>query len=262
MELLVSIGVIVLGLIVGSFLNVVILRIDTGLGFGGRSKCFSCGKDLAWYELVPVFSFLAQKGKCRGCKGKISVQYPLVELITTILFYLIYKKFAVVFLIAPLWISVVFSLALFALVSSLIIISVFDIHHKQIPTVPLLLFYAFVIGSHVVLSTDGYLVQLIHGVVVASPFLALWAISRGRWLGFGDVLLALGIGWWLGLSSGFAAVLLSFWIGAAVSIVLMIASKKHSMKTAIPFGPFLALGALLSFLYTINIPTLFNFFSF
>src|SRR3989344_4234135 len=89
----------VFGAIIGSFLNVIILRYNTGLsqknsiGFSGRSHCFSCGKNIKWYDLVPVLSFLFLKGRCRHCKSKISIQYPLVEFITGILFLATFLKF-------------------------------------------------------------------------------------------------------------------------------------------------------------------------
>src|SRR6185369_13016413 len=85
--------ILVFGILVGSFLNVVTLRWNTGMSISrGRSKCFSCGKDLKWYELLPVASFAAQRGKCRGCEAKISWQYPLVELASGLCFVLAYLR--------------------------------------------------------------------------------------------------------------------------------------------------------------------------
>src|ERR1700748_3830531 len=82
-----------LGLIIGSFLNVVIFRLNTERSFGGRSACMVCRNKLAWYDLIPVFSFLFLLGRCRNCKTKISVQYPLVELGAGIIFALLFLKF-------------------------------------------------------------------------------------------------------------------------------------------------------------------------
>src|SRR5574343_2050011 len=83
----------VFGAIVGSFLNVVSLRFNTGVGLGGRSKCMSCGTGLTWKELVPIFSFLFQRGACKKCKSKISWQYPLVEFVAGVIFVLIFIIF-------------------------------------------------------------------------------------------------------------------------------------------------------------------------
>src|ERR1035437_1662273 len=87
----------IFGLIIGSFLNVVILRLNTEKSFGGRSACMSCQNQLVWYELIPVFSFLALRGRCRNCKARISIQYPLVEFTTGLIFALLFLKFENVF---------------------------------------------------------------------------------------------------------------------------------------------------------------------
>jgi leader peptidase (prepilin peptidase)/N-methyltransferase len=236
-------------LIIGSFLNVVILRLDTGLGFGGRSQCFSCSKTLNWYELIPLFSFLFQKGKCRGCMKKISLQYPIVELITGVLFLLTYLKVGLTPTLLP----------VLVIIATLIVISVFDTYHKQIPTIPLLVFYLAVVVT-LVLVKASFTGAVISGSLAALPFLAIWVVSKGRWLGFGDVLLMIGFGAWLGISSGLTVIILAAWIGALFGIVGMVFGVAK-MKTAIPFGPFLVLGALLSFLYTINIESIAHLFS-
>jgi leader peptidase (prepilin peptidase)/N-methyltransferase len=254
METLMYIFVAGFGLIVGSFLNVVILRLDTGLGFGGRSKCFSCGKTLRWYELIPLFSFLFQKAKCKGCSSKISWQYPAVEFVTAGLFLLTYLKVGVSLSYLPLAVY-------FVLISSLVVISVFDIRHQQIPTIPLLVFYLSGLALFILGGVDGILMHVAEGFIVSLPLLFLWLVSKGRWLGFGDVLLAIGVGWWLGMSTAFSAILLSFWIGAIFAILLMVFMRKKLFKLAIPFGPFIALGSLVSFLYTIDMASLMNFFA-
>ncbi len=242
------------GLIIGSFLNVLILRLDTGLGFGGRSQCFSCGKTLKWYELIPLFSWIFQRAKCRGCKGKISWQYPAVELLTAVVFLLGYLKLG--FSITTLGLALYFILA-----ASLIVISVFDIRHQQIPNIPLVVFYISALAIFFISDGQKPLLYIAKGLIVASPMLALWLVSKGRWLGFGDVLMSIGVGWWLGMSVAFSAILMSFWIGAVFAILLMVFMRKKMFKVAIPFGPFIALGSFISFLYTIDIGTLMNFFA-
>ncbi|MFA5291257.1 MAG: prepilin peptidase, partial [Candidatus Paceibacterota bacterium] len=112
------------GLVIGSFLNVVILRYQTGRGLSGRSGCFSCGKKLNWYELIPILSFFFQRGRCRGCQSKISWQYPIVELLTGLLFALIYWH------LAGAWPEVIF----YCLIASLlIVITAYDLKHQIIP---------------------------------------------------------------------------------------------------------------------------------
>ena len=131
------------GLIIGSFLNVVIYRFNTGRTLGGRSACMSCMRKLSWYELIPLGSYLVQAGKCRGCKTKISFQYPLVELITGLIFAILFLKFQYLF-----WTDIgsfSFTIAFYAAIFSvLMIISVYDLKHKIIPDVLSFVFGAWV----------------------------------------------------------------------------------------------------------------------
>ena len=120
------------GLIIGSFLNVVILRLNTGRSVAkGRSKCARCSTTLSWYELIPVFSFLGLRGKCRTCKTQISFQYPVVELITGSIFVIIYTH---IMLSSGFnmysWLEFLFSIIIASL---LVIILVYDFRHKIIP---------------------------------------------------------------------------------------------------------------------------------
>jgi prepilin signal peptidase PulO-like enzyme (type II secretory pathway) len=174
----------ILGLIIGSFLNVVILRMNTGKGLGGRSMCLSCNHTLHWYELIPVISFVIQKGRCRNCHSKISWQYPIVELVTAILFAGVFIRF-----LGPVHI-----ILWLVLVSLGIVITVYDIRHRMIPVRPLIAFAvtALLLGFH-----------LFGAIVVALPFLVLWFVSLGKWIGFGDIELMAAIGLALGISRDF-----------------------------------------------------------
>ena len=261
MTLIITIIFLVFGIIIGSFLNVVIYRLNTGKTFGGRSMCFSCARTLSWYELVPVGSFLIQKGKCRGCKSKISIQYPMVEMITGIIFAAIFLKFQYLF-----WVDTFsFSLTLgyyATLFSLLMVITVYDIKHKVIPDSLSLIFGIFsFVGIFFFLNSNFYIhypnfIQYLSGPILALPFALLWFVSKGKWMGFGDAKLAVGLGWMLGLSLGLSALVLSFWIGALMGILLLIFSKHYGIKSQLPFAPFLALGTLIAFLFE------FNFFPF
>ncbi|MFA6158787.1 MAG: prepilin peptidase [Candidatus Paceibacterota bacterium] len=248
------------GIIIGSFLNVVILRFNTGMSISkGRSKCFSCDKTLRWYELFPLASFILQRGRCRGCGSRISWQYPLIELLGGL-------ALPIAFIYSPLVPNVILSLALFALTAKLlfvyIVICAYDFRHKIIPD-----FFSYgaalIALAAIALEWWGTGVfdwtRLVAGPALAAFFFFFWAVSRGRWMGLGDAKLALSVGWFLGLSQGISAILLSFWTGTIIMIPIMvyqrITRKKGAlgMGSEIPFGPFIILGFLLSFLMHIDI---------
>lgn len=228
------------GLIVGSFLNVLIYRFNTGQTITGRSRCFSCNKKLKPKHLIPVFSFLIQKGKCAHCGSGIAWQYPAVELATGLLFvlagYLATSVFSFV------WFSFIFSI--------LLVITVYDLRHKIIPDFYVYLFIATTLIYQIYLwwAGIGTFSDFIIGPCVALFFASLWFVSKGRWMGFGDAKLVLGIGFFLGFPEALWAVLLAFWIGGFVGIVLLLGrARGATMKSELPFAPFLVLGTLLSF---------------
>jgi len=251
-----------LGFIIGSFLNVLVLRYNTGRSTQGRSACFSCTSVLAWYELVPVGSYLIQFGRCRHCDARISPQYPLVEILTGFLFALLHLK---LFMGVVAWGYAVLFLFYGVLLSLLVAILVYDILHKIIPNGLVYLSGMLAFGLLFLDSASFALripsvLELVAGPLVAFPFVLLWVFSRGRWMGLGDAKLALVMGWLLGLTQGFTAVLLAFWSGALVSVVLLVLSRAQglhdrftwtgtsrllrslpllTMKSEVPFAPFL-----------------------
>lgn len=242
--------VFLFGIVIGSFLNVVILRLRTGVGVQGRSMCMSCSKELHWFELIPVLSFLCQRGRCMQCKAKISWQYPIVEIATGILFVLIMSQLIQVGLTWPHVIATAISLVCASL---LVVITVYDLRHKIIPDGVVYTFdgFAFVglflggMGMQPVLHAP-HLWSVLAGPILALPFALLWVISRGKWIGLGDAKLILGIGWLLGMHGGINAIVLAFWTGAIISIGWLLATKGGiKRKTEIPFGPFLVLGTLI-----------------
>jgi len=259
--------VFIFGTIIGSFLNVLILRYNTGVSpLKGRSFCFSCGKKLGFMELIPVLSFILQGGKCAGCQSKISWQYPVVECLTGLLFVGVFAKYLgfVYFILNP-W-YIVISLIVVAV---LVAITVYDIKHKIIPNG---LVFAFGVLALVKIAADYFLMigtpaeikvhliwYLLAGPVLALPLFLIWLISRGRWMGLGDPKLVLGIGWFLGPVMGLSAVILAFWVGAVYGLVLLVLSKFkwHGLKingqTEVPFAPFLILGFLLVFFFNFDI---------
>ncbi len=243
----------IFGAIVGSFLNVVSLRFNTGVGLGGRSKCMSCGTSLTWKELVPIFSFLFQKGACKKCKSKISWQYPLIEFIAGAIFVLIFIMFPPMDLLSG------FTTLMYVIATCLLlVISVYDIKHKIIPDQFVFAFavVAFVnlfVGGASWWHIPGYW-AFIAGPLAALPFAFLWVVSGGKWMGFGDAKLMLGVGWILGVSGSVNAIILSFWIAAAVSLIwLFVTYRKFKPRTEIPFGPYLILGMYLVLLFGIQV---------
>lgn len=258
-----------MGTIIGSFLNVVIYRFNTGMTIvRGRSICMTCNKHLRWYELIPVLSFLIQSGKCRRCASKISHQYPLVEVISGIVFALIAYKFMPILYFSS-NIYLFFIVSYMFIFSLLIVISVYDLRHKIIPDKLVFIFIVVSListfinplpfGSLFVMPSTS---ALLAGPVLALPFALLWLFSKGRLMGLGDGKLVLGIGWLLGLYAGIAMVILSFWIGTIISLTAMFLSRnKLNMKSEIPFAPFLIVSALIVFIFNLDIFSLIRLFS-
>lgn len=258
-----------LGCIIGSFLNVVIYRFNSGKTLGGRSMCMTCSKTLAWYELIPVISFLFQKGKCNTCSTKISHQYPIVELITGAMFASVAYHFSPI--LSYDFTQYVVLVTLFSMMFSLlIVISVYDMRHKIIPDMlvfafGVLAFFSMFLsqGGGSSMFMEPTFLSLISGVVYALPFAIISLVSNQRLMGFGDSKMILGIGWMLGMMQGGAAIMFAFWIGAIVSLAIMFLGRvKMSMATEVPFGPFLALSAFLVFIFNINIFDLASVFTF
>jgi leader peptidase (prepilin peptidase)/N-methyltransferase len=256
---LIYILIFIFGTIIGSFLNVVIDRFNTGRGLGGRSKCDATGRTLAWYELIPVFSYIFQGGKSLHSKTKLSVQYPLVEIGTGLLFVLVLYKFLPTAFYSPILFLTVFLVSIY-IFSILVVIFVYDLKHKIIPDFFVFQFIALAfINSVLVYLGTGFLSALWAGPVVALPLFLLWFLSKGKWLGFGDVKFALGMGWLLGISGGLSALLLSFWIGAVSGIFILLIKKTKNHE--IPFAPFLVLATVLCFLYNIDMNSIARVFT-
>jgi len=258
MTSIVAIIFFIFGLIIGSFLNVVILRYGTQRSFGGRSGCMTCQNQLCWYELIPLISFFALRGRCLKCKTKISLQYPIVELITGVVFASLFLKFQDVFYTN----TFVFAgtMAFYAtMFSLLLVIAVYDLKHKVIPDMLVLVFGILAFIGMFLFSGYGFnphipsVWEFLSGIFIALPFALMWLISKGTWMGLGDAKLSLGLGWLLGLSRVLSGAVVAFWSGAIIGLILIIFSKKHGMKSEIPFAPFLVFGALIAFLFELHL---------
>lgn len=229
MDFLMLAIVFVFGTIIGSFLNVVIYRYNSGTSpFTGRSQCFSCGRTLSARDLVPIFSFLASRGRCAGCHVRLSWQYPIVEALSGAIF-------VAVFLLNK---PILESALLLVIFSTLLVIAVYDLRHQIIPD-GLVVIFAVLGLAKFFLEHDisrafhfPYVWTLIAGPMLFFPFWALWFVSRGRWLGLGDGKLALGIGWFLGATLGGSAIMLAFWIGAAYALAIMATQRVAIMASA------------------------------
>lgn len=256
MEILTNIFVFLLGLCIGSFLNCVIYRIEEGKSFlEGRSFCPNCKHILNWKDLFPVFSYLFLGGRCRYCKAKISWQYPAVEIFTAIIFLLIFNKFSVIpnlignlWLLQSSWIPTFVGMTVnlifwFYIASSLIIIFIYDLKHYLIPDN--VLFPAIVVAFLYRIFEIGFSLQLVnylYAILIGFGFFFLiWLVSSGKWMGFGDVKLAILLGLALGFPNILPGLFLAFFFGAIIGIILIIFAKKQA-KSEMPFGPFLIFG--------------------
>ncbi len=248
----------VFGSIIGSFLNVVILRYNTHRTFGGRSGCMVCQNPLSWHELIPLFSFLILGGKCKSCRTKISWQYPVVELLTGLIFAGLFLKFEDIFYFNAL--AFYISYAYYAMMFSLLmIIAVYDLKHKIIPD--MLALFLGVLSFIGIFFFDSFgfnmripsILEIFSGVFIALPFAIMWFASSGKWMGLGDAKLALALGWLVGLSRALSGLVVAFWSGAIIGILLIALSKKYGMKSEIPFAPFLVLGIYLAFVFELHL---------
>ena len=234
------------GLAIGSFLNCVIYRLEKKESIIKiRSHCPHCKKTLSWFELIPVMSFILQKGRCRKCHKKISWQYSLVELAAGILFALCAWYF---------YPNILFSIFYFLFSSFLIVVFVYDLKHYIIPNeviYPAILvagIWYLVFG--ILIRDTRYEIQapILAAIIAGLFFLVIILMSRGKWMGIGDFKLAIFMGLILGWPNILVALFLAFLIGAFVSIILVIFKKKN-LKSQIPFGPFLAGAAIIAMLW-------------
>ena len=229
-----------LGVIVASFVGVVVARLNTNQGFlGGRSRCDSCGEALTFAALVPVFSYLATRGHAQCCGARLTPRAPLSELALGVLFVLAYH------LLGLSWALAFFLIAL-ALLLALVL---YDLAHQILPTsllVPFVVVSALA-GFFIAPSLAAYAQDVLAAVAIAGVLFAIHFFSRGRAMGFADAPFAFGLSLLTG-PAAFPGFVFSFWIGAGIGIVLLLSRPRGSrMGVEVPFAPFLAAGFILAF---------------
>lgn len=244
MEIYIYIITALLGLAVGSFLNVVIYRVPRGKFLQTRrSVCPKCNRELKWYQNIPLLSFMILKGRCAFCHEKISWRYPLVEFVNAVFYVYFYWQ---------LGLSV--NLFVFAFLSSVLLVIFFiDLDYQIIPDVVTL--PGMIIGLVVALLPGGIgIIPAVVGFLVGGGALYLIALL-GDWLfkkesmGGGDIKMAAMLGAFLGWQKVLLVFISSAFIGLIVSLVIMLFSVKLRRQRVVPFGPFLALAAMLAILY-------------
>ncbi|PIX62541.1 prepilin peptidase [Candidatus Uhrbacteria bacterium CG_4_9_14_0_2_um_filter_41_50] len=242
-----TIVISLVGIAVGSFLNVVIFRSEKKLPLTGRSKCLTCQEPVTKLDLIPIISFFALKGRCRRCTAVIEWQYPIIEIVTGVLFGLLFvRAFAGVGF--PYFVDNSQWLLLFVrdvvMVCFLLIIFVYDFKYSYIldrftiPAMILALLFNIALGAD---ATS----LLFSGLLLGSFFAFQFLISNGRWIGGGDIRMGLLMGFFLGITNGLVALFVAYIIGAAAGIIL-ITFKKRKADSHVPFGTFLALGTLVA----------------
>ncbi len=253
--LLVTTFLFILGAIIGSFLSVVILRSIAGEGWvAGRSRCDTCRNTIAWYDNIPILSFLILRGKCRYCKEPILPLHPMVEVLTGVLFVWWYWGGFIFFQLTQTPLSVLQPLFWLAVGLLLIYLFIIDLNYMLLPDRPVyalfgvaVLYRIALVASGIMQTNDLYL-AIIAAFLSFVFFFSLWFFTKGKGMGFGDVKLVVPLALLLGAQKMLICLFLAFVIGAVVGVIL-IAFGRGKLKTAIPFGPFLILATAISLLW-------------
>jgi leader peptidase (prepilin peptidase) / N-methyltransferase len=227
----------IVGAVVGSFLNVVIHRLPRGESLvHPRSRCPSCGTQIAEYDNVPIVSWLVLRGRCRHCSAPISPRYPVVELLTAL-------TFAAVVLVRGLDNDLILELPF---VAALIALAGIDFDHKLLPNKIVYPLAAYGVIATLLVDRDDLVENLVSGAG-AFAFLLVAVIAYPRGMGMGDVKLAGAMGLYLG-AAVIPAMLVAFLSGSVAGMVILAREGAAARKKAIPFGVFLALGGIVGVL--------------
>lgn len=236
LELTPYIIIFIFGITIGSFLNVCIYRIPLGESIvTAPSHCMTCGWKLKWYDMVPVFSWLVLGGKCRNCKSKISVQYPIIEGVNGILYVMICAVNGLE------WSSVIYCF----MASALLVLSIIDWRTYEIPFG--INVFLFVLGVAMTILDRGNLAEHLIGMICVSGLLGiLYLLTGGRAIGGGDIKLMFACG----LILGWKLILLAFFLGCIIgSVVHIIRMSVKKAGRMLAMGPYLSAGILLAALW-------------
>ncbi len=231
-----------LGLCIGSFLNVLIYRLPKNESLFGRSYCDNCKKKLSWLELIPLLSYAFLSGRCKGCKKKIDPVIPLVELTTALFFASLLFKFPILNFDGV--ILLIYYLFIFSC-----FIAIFFIDLKK-GIIPDKIIYPAIILTLVYSFLNQLVIEnILSGMGASLFFLILFLITKGKGMGFGDVKLAFLLGLFLGFPAIVFGLYLAFLTGGISSLILILWGKKKWRGDSIAFGPFLILGAIFAFFF-------------
>lgn len=254
--------VFTLGLIVGSFINCIVYRLHLKKSFvRGRSFCPHCKKRILWHDNIPILSYLLLKAKCRYCKKRISPHYPIVEFITGLLFLIVFLAEASSFNFNVLMFScfnVLMLLRNWLFTAILMIIFIYDLRHYLIldkitlPAILIALFLNLILFlthhnfEYPILNILGN--YLLAALICGGFFFIQFVISKGKWIGGGDIRLGVLMGFMLGWPNILVALVLAYVLGSIMSLVLILVGKK-TIKSQIPLGTFLTLGTFVALLW-------------
>jgi len=252
------------GASIGSFVQVVVTRLHVAPIMKTRSKCLSCGEALRAFDLIPIFSYLFLKGKCRYCKTVYGISALIVEALYGAVFVALYYFFlqgqSSIFMVALLLTYYTLLFATFG------VVALYDRMHSYIPVAYLMMYcvltFLMLMVRYVAEPTS---MVLLAPVIVALPFLLIWIVSKGKALGFGDVLLFLGVGAFFGVAQGIAVLLLSVWMGAIIGggmyIVNAVNHDQKKPSNIVPFVPFIVIAFLIVLFTDIDIFSIASLFA-
>lgn len=235
--------IFIIGLIIGSFLNCLIWRLHTGESLWGRSYCPRCKKKIVWYDNIPLFGYFILRGKCRSCRNNISWQYPLIEFLAGFLFLFSFYLHA-----KTGFVDIVEVLRSWFIISVMLIVLVYDLRWYLILDKVMFPSMLVVLMLNIVLGVS-WISLLISAIIGLAFFLIQFIVSRGAWIGGGD----LRLGFFMGLALGnwnllILSIFLSYLIGSVIGLVLLLSNKKK-WGSKMPLGVFLAIGTIITLFF-------------